>query len=710
MQRQQEHVEVDTRWAGRLTAVKFGDQDSKQQSAREEREKGGSRYEAGSEADVSSNSFLTDPQPSRPKQNIDNPDLKQLIPILDSKTSYVFKEESNLFYSKFGPNSPENKLRDTIILTEGQNPSFKNIEIGPSVRSLLAEEDRAKEVLKNSFEMAGDDRAILDKIQMVESMTEETLLMQKAKPDPLNVNVTRNQIFTKKKRSKKRRPPKAKLKKVLSDVLKKGGKKQAKEAPTESERELDLSALKKLEELQGRAQLRDSLDNFDFIGQGDIDTLVIEPNANFENYIKGNFKKVNKYMATDFPQQPEYKAPEPAPIQAPVQAPRNKIKNMLLMGMEIDVEPEDHVQDRDFFRDLGHGKHPEKRQRVDEYPTEPVNQHYFNSDDSGKQPFIRESNVPNQSILLSQNPYQSQNFQEAGLFNKLMSNQRPPDPGTWGLENNPEVIKKQGADQKPFMNDFQPKALNESGNSGKDTVDNTTRESDFIERFSQDVQPEPQPPSESPLERKTKFTDLIAKKDHFMKKYNIKIGSRTRGNQATKRANTSKPEDKKNAQKGSKQKQPPILQNMKMYSGSMNEIQRTRSGGTSHSGGARTESHGRFADIEGGRATHDELFGHNSKGRSKEAERANLESNQTINTITSINQSPKQSLDMSMREWQQRPQAVETPGRPNVRQASQVHRASPEQTGAKSEWSDGKWSMKNSIKDIRQKYSKKQLN
>jgi hypothetical protein len=641
---------------------------------------------------MNSNSFITDSKPEKNEKSnppINNPNDKQLIPILDPSSSYVLKEENNLFYSKFGENSPSNELRDTIILKEGQNPSFKNIEIDSNIRALLAESPQSKDVIRNSFDFKPEQKVLLSKIQMAESVTEEVNMAPvDFPPPPNNINVIQNQIFTKKKKNKKvqkKKKPvymKKKFKKVLSDVLKKK-KKKKKEEITESERELDISALNKLKELQKQKNLKDSLEGFDFIGQNQVQELIIEPNANFENYIKENFRKVDKYMAKDFTKKPK-KVKEVIPI---VVQPKRTIKNMLLMGIE-EEDNEDLPNNLENYPITNIPKEPNNA-----FDSNKVNEQYFNSDDSGRQPYIRDSDVPNQNILLSNNPYQSQNFHEPGLLNRLMSNHTNLDS-----RNNQNEVNNQNAKMKGIIqNDFEPKTFYNSEKINEEIDEIKEVENDFIGRFSQDKKASPPPTPASPLERKTKFTDLIAKKNHFMKKYNIKIGSRR-----TKKSKKETVKEKNQTQKDSK-----------TYSNSLNQI-------------PKSSKNNQFEEKKN---LSNKIYSDGYLNQSKDTTNPPpIESNQSINTLMSIEQNMKESINKQFnnsgdyiqnenfkkRSFEINQNCIENPEFPNIKQASKIGSKSPnyQQTSGNinQHGYQNKWKMKNSINDIRQKYSKRKLN
>lgn len=618
----------------------------------------------------SSNSFLADPRPA-PKPSTHNPNAKTLTPTLDAKTSLAFKQGSNLFYSKFGPNSPKNELRETIILKEGQNPSFKNIEIGPQVRALLGEDAGAAEVLRNSFDFSVGEGKLLGKIRMAESVTEELepgprSAENDAEADSvpsLNVNVIRNQIFTKKEPAppRQRVPRVAKYKAVLSQVLKEPPGQRKARAPTESERELDVSAARKLAELTGEPDLGDSLAGFDFIGQEEPEPLIAGPNANFDDFLKRNFRKAGKYLGKAFEPQSEGQALEGAEAQA--EPLKNTIKNMLLQGIQEEEECGDSVKSLD----QGPEPHYGSRGQRGEFTSRGTDELFFESGDSGRVPFIRDSNVPNQSILLSQNPYLSQTFHEPGLSTRLMSNHPRLDRGPRG---GPDSFDPRGPGraprEAPLGNEFQPKGFFDSEEVEKDAGGDTTRASDFIERFSQEKRVSPKAPV-SPLEKKTKFAELVAKKDHFMKKYNIKIGPRSRRETARNSragspgAQQSAPDNSLGLREGGGRK--PGAESRggspgeKVYPQSLNELEESelRRGGAQ--GLLRKNTFQRFQDAQALGTEHGYLFG---ASESDGSEKPEVFSEQSIQTLASIDPNLKESL------------RVETPGVPNVRQASHV--------------------------------------
>ena len=79
------------------------------------------------------NSFLSNPTPESNKEIVPVPEpTKTLInPVLDEKSDFssanIVGNSENLFYQQDQP-VPEEDLRSTIVLKEGQNPSFRNIE------------------------------------------------------------------------------------------------------------------------------------------------------------------------------------------------------------------------------------------------------------------------------------------------------------------------------------------------------------------------------------------------------------------------------------------------------------------------------------------------------------------------------------------------------------------------------------------------------
>jgi hypothetical protein len=277
------------------------------------------------------------------------------------------------------------------------------------------------------------------------------------------------------------------------------------------------------------------MENFNFIGQAEVQEVFTEPNANFTDYMKQNFKKADKYLKQEFIDAQKQKPENPKDLQTPSnsepQKPKTTIKNMLLMGI---TEEDDLTDMYEPSKDEPHStppyNHPTEVQPEYEnaYNTKNTNENYYNSEDSNKIPFIRDSNIPNQNILLSENPYQSQNFHEPGLMNRLMSNY-PTQDSQKGFEHQHNLSSNQ-SNEKRFVNDFEPNVFYNSENVDEEelgTIVENTQQNDFIERYSQEKQQRRSPePVESPLERKTKYSDLIAKKDHFMKKYNIKIGSK----------------------------------------------------------------------------------------------------------------------------------------------------------------------------------------
>lgn len=654
----------------------------------------------------SSNSFLSNPkleESKHQKEKVNNPNVKQVTPILDSSSTYAFKEENNLFYSEFGEKKEGDELRDTIVLREGQNPSFKNIEIGKEVRALLASDPEASKMLKNSFDFASDQKDLLSKIQIAESVTEEPP-QNFGIPQHLNINVIQNQIFTKKKKPAKvstknpKKKKKTKLKKVLSNVLKKpisGKAKKSKRAVvTESDRQLDLSASRKLEELQNISNLKDSIENFNFIGKEEKIEMLTDPNANFHEYMKKNFKKAKKYMPQEYVDtQPQTSKTAPSPPPQQQKKPKSKIKNILLMGIcEEDELLTEHLQDPKDTLPV-HQIDPPRLDSNDPYNTGPKNDKYYNSDDSGKMPFIRDSDAPNQNILLSNNPYQSQSFHEPGLFNRLMSN-------------HPKFESKQSQDERGdfssddhrFKNNFEPnqfydsEPVEEEKEEVLETVQEGNGQSDFIERFSQERR-EPETPAESPLERKTKYSDLIAKKDHFMKKYNIKLGAKKKG-KGVRSMDLDFPDQEKVPSKSKKSlplnqtnQQLPSMEDLQQhpnYPNLMDELnlkqtlKATNNPRRDKPRGARKNS-ARFKDHKYSDNAPEKL---NLDQKLSSTDVQNITSNQSIDTLLNMDQRLKQSIEHQLPKQQKKPnsqyrekyklgkESLERPGIPNVYQAS----------------------------------------
>lgn len=305
--------------------------------------------------------------------SLNNPN--QLIPILESDTKNT-SDSNNLFYSN-DSNGPENDLRSTIVLKDGQNPSFRNIEnevlsLNNKFKKSIFKDINPKmfdtnDSLFNSNQFPGAQNYLLSKIQMAESFTIDqvnSIDQKKINESLLEIEKVKDSFKKKKKRDINKNDS-SKLKRTLNTVLKPKSNK-SKKLTHESERELDNLALLTLNHFQKFNRINDSTDIFNYIGDNGIDQFEYLPKVSFDNYLAANFSKAKKYNHSDESQnQPSKKIKQPDVVQK-----KSFIKDMLLQNEDEEDSFDDnegHIQENELYEEIKESESvPEEEQQQKE--------------------------------------------------------------------------------------------------------------------------------------------------------------------------------------------------------------------------------------------------------------------------------------------------------------------------------------------------------